>query len=219
MYTPPSGFNSDTSFREDIPVHSQQTSQPRLPTSPIPMLLRSGQFESEDEDLNSTLSSVYPEVDKYQMNKYSTYQNLVVSPFRMGSSQSYSSNVDIESQSEYSEIEEIETPFRNIVTESTPREQYDKQDFREKYGENNTVEKCGDRKTDDVVDERPGSSNSYRSCSSTDSVIASPRKDLTRSQSINQSDGEDGDISNNADPEESLSPRIGVSCCRETFIC
>ncbi|XP_076073752.1 tyrosine-protein phosphatase non-receptor type 13-like isoform X3 [Mytilus galloprovincialis] len=209
VYTPPSGFNSDTSFREDIPVHSQQTSQPRLPTSPIPMLLRSGQFESEDEDLNSTLSSVYPEVDKYQMNKYSTYQNLVVSPFRMGSSQSYSSNVDIESQSEYSEIEEIETPFRNIVTESTPREQYDKQDFREKYGENNTVEKCGDRKTDDVVDERPGSSNSYRSCSSTDSVIASPRKDLTRSQSINQSDGEDGDISNNADPEESLSPRIG----------
>lgn len=209
LYTPPSGFNSDTSFRED--VHPQQTSQPRLPTSPIPMLLRSGQFESEDEDLNSTLSSVYPEVDKCQMNKYSTYQNLVVSPFRMGSSQSFGSNVDIDSRSENSEIEEIETPFRNIVTESTPRdhEQYEKQGVMENYGKNHTVEINGDGKTDTDVVERPGSSHSYRSCSSTDSVIVSPRKDLARSQSINQSDGEDGDVSNSADPEESISPRIG----------
>lgn len=209
VYTPPSGFTSDTSIREEHPP--QITSPPELPSSPIPKLLQSGQFESEDEDLNSTLSSCYPEAEAGNMMRYSTCQNLVGSPYRMGSSQSFGSTIDNDTQSVNSELEEIETKLRNIETSDIPleHEQYEEKVVKnvENIPKNNSYE---EEKYDDD-DGRPGSGYSDRSGSSNDSVIESPRKELMRTQSSHQTDGEDGDISNNFEPEESFSPRQGVS--------
>jgi hypothetical protein len=199
VYTPPSGFTSDTSIRKD---HSPQINSP---PEILRKLLQSGQLESESEDLNSTLSSCYPEAEAGNIMRYSTCQNLVGSPYRMGSSQSFGSTIDNDNQSVNSELEEIETSDIPVEHEQL----YEKNVVKnvENISKNNSN---SEEKYDDD-DGRPGSGYSDRSGSSNDSVIESPRKELLRTQSTNQTDGEDGDISNNFEPEESSSPRQGVS--------
>ena len=195
VYTPPSGFTSDTSMREDHPP--QITSPPDIPSSSIPKLLQSGQFESESEDLNSTLSSCYPEAEAGNIMRYSTCQNLVGSPYRMGSSQSFGSTIDNDNQSVNSELEEIETSDIPVEHEQLYEKNVVKNVENISKNNINSEEKYNDDNG------RPGSGSSY------DSVIESPRKELLRTQSTNQTDGEDGDISNNFEPEESSSPRQG----------
>lgn len=197
VYTPPSEFTSDTSIREDHPP--QITSPPEI-LSKIPKLLQSGQLESESENLNSTLSSCYPEAEAGNIMRYSTCQNLVGSPYRMGSSQSFGSTIDNDNQSVNSELEEIvehEQLYEKNVVKNVENISKNNSNSEEEY--------------DDDDDSRPGSGYSDGSGSSNDSVIESPRKELLRTQSTNQTDGEDGDISNNFEPEESSSPRQGVS--------
>lgn len=217
LYTPPTEFTSDNNLTENL--QPEVTCAPELPHSPIPTLLQSGQYESEfeDEDLNSTLSSFYPEVDAGNMNRYSTYQNLVGSPFRVSSSQSFASTIENDNQSVNSEIEEIETRLQNLKTRDITQElkQFNTEIVQEVEilnGNNSEQESDEDENSNENActdDDGPGSVYSDNSYSSSDSVIMSPRKELQRTDNSNQSDGEDGDISNTIERDDSLSPRPG----------